>query len=187
MKSSGGKLQFELYNSSECGAIAIDVLGVDGGVFYSNDEHISTRVYDITVKDSVPVLHITSDTIRFVADSLALQREFDKGEIYLNKGHYGKSVNIYAELIQYGYVPAIYRVGYSYRYGLGIMESAPHALRFLKHAADSCYVPAQYEYAMMLLGDFLDQFSSIIRAFDLVLELFLEFGYTSLKLFDRGW
>ena len=41
--------------------------------------------------------------------------------------------------------------------------------------------------AMMLLGDFLDQFSSIIRAFDLVLELFLEFGYTSLKLFDRGW
>ena len=32
------------------------------------------------------------------------------------------------------------------------MESAPHALRFLKHAADSCYAPAQYEYAMMLLG-----------------------------------
>ena len=152
VKSSGGKLQFELYNSSECGAIAIDVLGVDGGVFYSNDEHISTRVYDITVKDSVPVLHITSDTIRFVADSLALQREFDKGEIYLNKGHYGKSVNIYAELIQYGYVPAIYRVGYSYRYGLGIMESAPHALEFLKQAADSCYAPAQYEYAMMLLN-----------------------------------
>ena len=32
------------------------------------------------------------------------------------------------------------------------MESAPHALEFLKQAADSCYAPAQYEYAMMLLN-----------------------------------
>ena len=32
------------------------------------------------------------------------------------------------------------------------MESAPHALEFLKQAADSCYAPAQYEYAIMLLN-----------------------------------
>jgi len=161
VKSSGGKLQLELYNSSECGAIAIDVLGVDGGVFYSNDEYIATRVDESlrnsanreAIEESSPQ-QIVADTVPVLsaADSLILQRLFEKAEAYFNKKIYGKSINIYAELIQYGYVPAIYRVGYSYRYGLGIMESAPHALEFLKQAADSCYAPAQYEYAMMLLG-----------------------------------
>ena len=154
MKSSGGKLQFELYNSSECGAIAIDVLGVDGGVFYSNDEYLSTRVINATEEAGSTARQVIQKGETDVAkvDSLVLNRLFEKAEAYFNKKIYGKSVNIYAELIQYGYVPAIYRVGYSYRYGLGIMESAPHALEFLKQAADSCYAPAQYEYAMMLLN-----------------------------------
>ena len=152
--SVDGKLQLELYNSSECGAIAIDVTGVDGGVFYSNDEYLPTRVANATEKAASTSRQIIQkgETDILTADSLVLKRMFEKAEAYLNKKVYSKSINIYVELIQYGYVPAIYRVGYSYRYGLGIMESAPHALRFLKHAADSCYAPAQYEYAMMLLG-----------------------------------
>ena len=152
--SVDGKLQFELYNSSECGAIAIDVTGVDGGVFYSNDEYLPTRVANATEKAASTSRQVIQkdETDILTADSLVLKRMFEKAEAYLNKKVYSKSINIYVELIQYGYVPAIYRVGYSYRYGLGIMESAPHALRFLKHAADSCYAPAQYEYAMMLLG-----------------------------------
>ncbi|MBR3941214.1 MAG: sel1 repeat family protein, partial [Bacteroidaceae bacterium] len=152
--SVDGKLQYELYNSSECGAIAIDVMGVDGGVFYSNDEYLPTRVANATEKAASTARQVIQkgETDILTADSLVLKRMFEKAEAYLNKKVYSKSINIYVELIQYGYVPAIYRVGYSYRHGLGIMESAPHALRFLKHAADSCYVPAQYEYAMMLLN-----------------------------------
>lgn len=152
--SVDGKLQLELYNSSECGAIAIDVTGVDGGVFYSNDEYLPTRVANATEKAASTSRQVIQkdETDILTADSLVLKRMFEKAEAYLNKKVYSKSINIYVELIQYGYVPAIYRVGYSYRYGLGIMESAPHALRFLKHAADSCYAPAQYEYAMMLLN-----------------------------------
>ena len=152
--SVDGKLQLELYNSSECGAIAIDVTGVDGGVLFSNDEYLPTRVANATEKAASTSRQVIQkgETDILTADSLVLKRMFEKAEAYLNKKVYSKSINIYVELIQYGYVPAIYRVGYSYRYGLGIMESAPHALRFLKHAADSCYAPAQYEYAMMLLG-----------------------------------
>ena len=161
MKSSGGKLQFELYNSSECGAIAIDVMGVDGGVFYSNDEYLSTRVDEALrnssnekVSEDISLKPAVADSIIVfsAADSLVLQRVFEKAEAYLNKKIYNKSINIYAELIQYGYIPAYYRVGYSYRYGLGIMKSAPHALTFFVHAAERGHADAQYEYAMMLLN-----------------------------------
>ena len=154
LKSAGGKLQFELYNSSECGAIAVDVLGVDDGVVYSNDEHVTTRILDKGSDDEHGInaggtgrLHV-----ELVADSLAVLREYEYAEIYLRKGRYTKSINIYAELVQYGYVPAIYRVGYCYRHGLGIMKSARHALRFLAQAAEAGYAAAQYEYAMMHLG-----------------------------------
>ena len=154
LKSAGGKLQFELYNSSECGAIAVDVLGVDDGVVYSNDEHVTTRILD---KGSADERGISAGAtgrlpIELVADSLAVLREYEYAEIYLRKGRYTKSINIYAELVQYGYVPAIYRVGYCYRHGLGIMKSARHALRFLAQAAEAGYAAAQYEYAMMHLG-----------------------------------
>ncbi|MBR3941062.1 MAG: sel1 repeat family protein, partial [Bacteroidaceae bacterium] len=159
--SVDGKLQFELYNSSECGAIAIDVTGVDGGVFYSNDEYLSTRVDEALrnssnekVSEDISLKPAVADSIIVfsAADSLVLQRVFEKAEAYLNKKIYSKSINIYAELIQYGYIPAYYRVGYSYRYGLGIMKSAPHALTFFVHAAERGHADAQYEYAMMLLN-----------------------------------
>ena len=146
-----GRLNVEFYNNSTCNSFSVRAVAYNNGVFYSNDNLVENRELEL-----VPV---TSEkaTINFKEeqqpDSIfwnECQKEFELAEMYFNQKKYSKSIVTYAELVQYGYLPAFYRVGYSYLYGLGLKQDLEMAFVFFKNAAEKKHPASQYEYAMML-------------------------------------
>lgn len=151
VKPVDGKLNIELYNNSVCNSYSVRAIAYNNGVFYSNDSFIENRELEhIPVTSNKPTTNFKEEQ---QPDSLfwnECKREFDLAEIYFNQKRYSKSIVTYAELVQYGYLPAFYRVGYSYLYGLGLKQDLELAFVFFKNAAEKKHPESQYEYAMML-------------------------------------
>ena len=55
--------------------------------------------------------------------------------MYFNQKRYVKCINTCIELVQYDYLPALYRVGYCYKHGLALTKNDSLAIRFFKDAA----------------------------------------------------
>lgn len=151
VKPVDGKLQVEFYNSSLCSSMGVKAVAYSNGVFYSNDKITENRDADFEIPKS-----IKSDFKEEVLfDSVFwndCKREFEKAELYFNQRKFSKSIVTYIELVQYGYLPALYRVGYSYLHGLGLKQNSELAFIFFKNAAEKKHPASQYEYAMMLMN-----------------------------------
>ena len=154
VKVVDGKLNVVLYNNSECCSLDIEVAGWNGSTIYSNDDVLEEREL---AKDSIDLQLILEDKksnsymLKRMSDEQC-RKEFDKAEIYFKQKRYGKCINTYIELVQYGYLPAYYRVGHSYKHGLGLAKNDTLALRFFKYAAEKGDAKSQYEYAVMLMN-----------------------------------
>lgn len=151
IKPVDGKLQIELYNNSTCKSLSVKAVGYNNGVFYSNDYYVENREPEYaperqSVKTSDFREEQQSDSVFWNE----CKREFDLAEMYFNQRKYSKSIVTYAELVQYNYLPAFYRVGCSYLHGLGLKQDLEQALVFFKNAAEKNHPESQYEYAMMI-------------------------------------
>lgn len=149
-----GKLQIELYNGCECSSIAVNVLGYNNGTIYSNDTGITNRFSEDNDDVVGKAMEIKNPNTP-VYDSIFIaqcKEEFDKAEMYFNQKRYSKCINTYIELVQYDYLPALYRVGYSYKHGLALTKNDSLAIRFFKDAAEKGDARSQHEYAIMLMN-----------------------------------
>ena len=149
VKSVDGKLLVELYNSSTCNTVAVDVLGYDGNTVFSNDEAVVTRE-DSCIKRSNRVRAERVDNL--VQDSMFLaqcEHEFGIAEIYYNKKNYKKALTAYIELLQYNYPPAFYRIGEYYMKGINLKTRYDLAASFLERGAELGVPGCYYELSQM--------------------------------------
>ncbi|MBR5893705.1 MAG: SEL1-like repeat protein [Bacteroidaceae bacterium] len=149
--SSDGKLTLEFYNSSVCDAINVSINGVKDNTYYSNDPTMQTRSGESAAAN-------TGDSNREAAayetptdpETLAaLAQQQETADIYYNQKKYTAAVKLYAELVQYNYAPAIYKVGICYLNGQGLSQRNDKAMEFLETAAQMDYAPAMYEIALI--------------------------------------
>ncbi|MBR5475977.1 MAG: hypothetical protein IKV17_04070 [Bacteroidaceae bacterium] len=154
VRVENGNVAIELYNTASCSTVDVSVLGRYGNVYYSNDHYTETR-YDSTLINVVRYVDASEaekKIIEFNPDSITLavlERNYNTGLIYYNKGNYRKAVVSFAELIQYNYPPAYYSVARCYLLGQGLAQNDTLAAEFMKGAAQRSYPEAQYEYAIM--------------------------------------
>ena len=162
-----GEAVIELYNSSSCNNIIVDVAGRDGTSLYSNDAVTTTRLNSAKRQQSAdsPVQKKPAKAEEKPMDpelEAACAREHQKGVIYYNKGNYRDAITIFAELVQYKYPPAMYYVSLCYRYGKGIGKNPEHAMKFLLEAAKRGDAEAQYALAQTFEeGDIVERNDSL--------------------------
>lgn len=162
-----GEAIIELYNSSSCNNIIVDVAGRDGTSLYSNDAVTTTRLNSAKRKQSANN-HVQEKPAKVEEKPMdpeleaACAWEHKKGVIYYNKGNYRDAITIFAELVQYKYPPAMYYVSQCYRYGKGIGKNDAHAMKFLLEAAKRGYPEAQYTLARTFeTGDIVERNDSL--------------------------
>lgn len=156
IKAENGKLTLELYNSSYCEAIEVSVNGVADNTYYSNDKAVQTRILEIeeTVSDIVLPLQEegTERKYTFNADSAstaALAYEYELGDIYMKQNKYRQAVQIFSELIQYNYPPALRSIGICYTYGRGLKKDHARAIEFFFAAAKAGDAASMYDIAVL--------------------------------------
>lgn len=150
VKPDNGKILLEFYNSSECDAIAVNVEGRDGDIFYSNDETTITRTgkrASSTKQENIRVRSI--ETLRDSLFWAQCDEEFANAEIYHHQKRYSKGLTTYIELAQYGHPAATYRIGEYYRDAHALKQNKLQAFRFMLKAAKKKYAPAQHDVALM--------------------------------------
>ena len=152
VKAIDGKLTVELYNSSICDAMAVDVLGYNGNTVFSNNEYIATRE-DCSIKRNNRVRPQRKSTQKMDSAFLAqCEHEFGTAEIYYNKKNYKKALTAYIELLQYNYPPAFYRVGEFYSKGINLKKRYDLAAQFFERGAELGEARCYYELSQMHAG-----------------------------------
>lgn len=149
--SSDGKLTLEFYNSSVCDAINVSINGVKENTYYSNDPTMQTRsgesaaanTGDSNQEEATYEVPTDPETLA------ALAHQQETADIYFNQKKYTAAVKLYAELVQYNYAPAIYKVGICYLNGFGLSQRNDKAMEFLETAAQMSYAPAMYAIALI--------------------------------------
>ncbi len=149
-KVDDGKLCIELYNSSTCNAIKVNVDGVCGNTYYSNNMHTRTS-NEATAQTHH---HTTQDRKKeptFKADSATMAQfayEYELGEVYFNQKKYRQAVQVFAELVQYNYPPALRSIAICYLNGYGLKKNYTQATKFFAAAAEAGDAASMYETAM---------------------------------------
>ena len=161
VSSDDGKISVEFYNNCEHGSIMLNVAGIDNGIIYGCNEHIQTNCIAGDTIGTRPVggdkVQSGGHEIRGLRSAEWCKKEFETAEIYLNQGRYRQSLDIYAELIQYDYVPAMHRLAQFYRDGTAVKQNPASSLKLYKECCNRGYAPSQYELAMAYLkGEWLD-------------------------------
>lgn len=157
VKATDGKIQIELYNSSICNAISVDVTGYHDNVIYSNDNCIETREYRIPYHDrdrnagkkSIANLGNTENTKKDSALWKECEKKFNTAEIYFNKRNYKKARTSYIELIQYNYPPAFLKIGEFYLKGINLKKRYDLAAEFFEKGAELGIPECYYELSQM--------------------------------------
>ena len=149
--SSDGKLTLEFYNSSVCDAISVSINGVKENTYYSNDPTMQTRSGESTTAGNADSTQedVTYEVPTDPETLAALAHQQETADIYFNQKKYTAAVKLYAELVQYNYAPAIYKVGICYLNGLGLSQRNDKAIEFLEVAAQMGYSPAMYRIALL--------------------------------------
>ena len=160
VKAVDGRLQLSFYNSTHCDALVVGVEGRGGNVLYSNDDRLSTRLYEASISaQKVDSLKIKIDDMmvelqrkKQIKDSIFWAQcddVFRVAEIYFDQKKYSLGLSSYIELSQYGYPAAYMRIAQYYREGYGLKKNLPLAFEFMQRAADKDNARAQYELAQM--------------------------------------
>lgn len=151
VSSSEGKLTLEFYNSSVCDAINVSINGVKDNIYYSNDPTMQTRLGHTTTASTAGNSQ-EEETYDIPTDPetlAALAHQQETADIYYNQKKYTAAVKLYAELVQYNYPPAIYKVGICYLNGQGLSQRNDKAIEFLEVAAQMGYSPAMHRIALL--------------------------------------
>ena len=149
--SSDGKLTLEFYNSSVCDAISVSINGVKDNTYYSNDPTMQTRSGESTTAGNADSTQedVTYEVPTDPETLAALAHQQETADIYYNQKKYTAAVKLYAELVQYNYPPAIYKVGICYLNGQGLSQRNDKAIEFLEVAAQMGYSPAMHRIALL--------------------------------------
>ena len=149
VKAIDGKLSVELYNSSICNTIAVDVAGYHNNTVYSSSADFVTREGD-GVSESRRVRPERVDYQN--KDSLFMAQcdyVFEIAEIYYNKKNYNRALTSYIELSQYNYPAAFYRIGEFYLKGINLKVRYDLAAQFFERGAELGFPGCYYELSQM--------------------------------------
>lgn len=151
IKAQNGKIEAELYNSSYCDAIKVNVDGVDGNTFYSNHSSMTTRTMEqateVENRNTAKGISEAGPIQYSKEDEQALMQRCELGDIMYNQQKYTGAIKIYAELLQYNYPPAMRKIGICHIHGHGITKSIDKAIEFLSLAAEYDDTEAMYTLA----------------------------------------
>ena len=150
VKIENGEAIIELYNSSVCNNIVIDVAGRDNDIIFSNDEVTRTRFAERSAPKKVE--KEVAEPVEAPMDSATLAAcayHHEKAMIYYNQRRYKESLTMFIELAQYKYAPAIYRIGLCYYNGTGLSKDYEKAFKFIADASRRGEPNAMYDLATM--------------------------------------
>lgn len=149
VKAIDGKLSVELYNSSLCNTITVDVAGYHNNTVYSSSADFVTREGD-GLSESRRVRPERVDYRK--KDSLFMAQcdyVFEIAEIYYNKKNYNRALTSYIELSQYNYPAAFYRIGEFYLKGINLKVRYDLAAQFFERGAELGFPGCYYELSQM--------------------------------------
>ena len=152
-----GGISIELYNSSNCNSIKVDIAGRDNRTFYSNDEVTVTRINSAAAaqQQKAPAEQKAESDEDFMEKKMdpavekACEYEHNKAMIYYNQKRYKNAVMIWAELAKYNYAPALRYIAQCYKDGTGLKQNPAQVVRFYEDAARRGNPESQYELAML--------------------------------------
>ena len=152
-----GGISVELYNSSNCNSIKVDIAGRDNRTFYSNDDVTVTRINneERAQQQSTQAEQKGESDEDFMEKKMdpavekACEYEHNKAMIYYNQKRYKNAVMIWAELAKYNYAPALRYIAQCYKDGTGLKQNPAQVVRFYEDAARRGNPESQYELAML--------------------------------------
>ena len=132
-----GSIEVELYNSSCCKRIAIDIEGYSNGTFFGNniietrEAPARTDKEDDYTRNLLPAVGISEP--RLLAHCFKIT---EKGRDYFRNGEYEKAFNAFCEASGYGYPDALYNCAVCYMEGRGTTQDFDEGFRFFRKAAN---------------------------------------------------
>ena len=155
--TADGTLQIELYNSSNCNTITVDITGRDGQTFYSNDAVTATRINPYKKEKSAQqntaeATNENEDYAPIQMDSTTLKacaKQHNLALTYYNQKRYRNAIMLWVELAKYNYAPAFRYIAQCYIDGTGVTANIEQARRFYEDAAKIGDAASQYELALM--------------------------------------
>lgn len=149
VKPVDGKLQVELYNSSTCNTLAVDVLGFRGNTIYSNSNGIATHESD-TIGPTARTRSVTENDNRVDPALLAKQKkQYEMAGIYYKRKNYKMALTMYIELAQNGFPAALHKIGEFYLKGINLKRRTDLAAKFFESGAEHGNPECYYELARM--------------------------------------
>ncbi len=153
-----GSIDIELYNSSGCDAINVDIAGRDGQTFYSTLPTTITRINSVATatKAAQAAAAGSEDNDELyinkkmdAALEKACAREHEKALIYYNQKRYKNAITIWAELAKYKYTPALTSIAQCYKNGTGLKRNPEQTKVFFEEAAKAGCRESQYELYLL--------------------------------------
>lgn len=156
VKIENGEAIIELYNSSCCNNILVDVSGRIGNTIYSNDNITFTKETPEGIeRQKILMKNIAEEHNREAepmdsATLAACAYHYESAMIYYNQKRYKEAITMFAELAQYSYGPALYMIAECYLNGKGLTRNEQHAYKFMTLAAEKGEAKAQYDLYLMI-------------------------------------
>ena len=158
-----GEINFELFNSSSCQHINVDIIGRAGTLLFSNHATTETRTnaesekYATTIERSITKEEKDEDFVNkeFNPEYEEIcNKEHSKALKFYEEEKYKYSIMIWAELAKYKYPPALHHVAICYEKGTGVKENPKAAKKFYEEGARNGYPASQYELGMCYKNGF---------------------------------
>lgn len=148
-KPIDGKIHIELYNSSTCNTLAVDILGLCENIIFSNSSDITTRENDV-VTPTIRCRNVASNDNSIDSAFMAkCDKEYEMAEIYYKRKNYKKALTLYIELAQNGYPDALHKIGEFYLNGINLKRRTDLAAKFFERGAERGNPECYYELARM--------------------------------------
>lgn len=132
-----GKIEVELYNSTQARKLAVDIEGYANGTFYGNNGNITTReaeentFADIKRQSVTPIIGIHTPDLLAHCYKLT-----ESGRMLYIQNEYGRAFEKFSEAAALGYPDAIYNAGICYLNGTGVAKDSTEAFRHFRKAAN---------------------------------------------------
>jgi len=132
-----GKIEVELYNSTQARRLAVEIEGYANGTFYGNNGNITTReaedntFADIKRQLVAPIIGIHTPDL--LAHCYILT---ENGRMLYIQNEYEKAFEQFSEAAALGYSDAIYNAGVCYLNGTGIAKDSIEAFKHFRKAAN---------------------------------------------------
>lgn len=132
-----GKIEVQLYNSTQAKRIAVDIEGYAGGTFYANNGNITTREAEegelagIKRMEVTPIIGIHTPELLVHCFRLT-----EDGRTLFIQQEYKRAFEQFNEAAALGYSPAIYNTAVCYLNGNGVEKDSVQAFQHFRKAAN---------------------------------------------------